>query len=102
MGTFDMLKKAGAMKAQLKRMQKEMTSQTAEGSSGGVIAVARGDMRLTSIKIDVEKVDVTNTDQLQRQVVSAVNSALSSVQKVTATKMAKSADGLGGLGNLLS
>jgi DNA-binding YbaB/EbfC family protein len=101
MGKFDMLKKAGAMKSQMKKMQKEMAKQTAEGRSGGVTAVARGDMTLRSIAIDPDGVDVANTDQLQRQIVAAVNTALSSVQKVAAAEMAKSAGGLGGLADML-
>ena len=101
MKSFDMLKKAGAMRKQMKQLQKDLAKQTAEGSSGGVSVVARGDMTIREIKIDPEQVDVTKTELLQKQIVSAVNSALGTAQKQAASAMAGATGGLGGLSDLL-
>ncbi len=101
MKSFDMLKQAGSMRKEMKKLQKDLARQTSEGSSGGVTAVARGDMSLAEIQIDPSLVDASKTEFLQKQVVSAVNSALRAVQKKSAAEMAKSAGGLGGLANLM-
>lgn len=100
MSTFDMIRKAASMRKEMKQMQKALAQHTATASFGAVTALARGDMTLAEIKIDTAKVDPANMEQLQKQIVSAVNNALSSVQKTAAAEMAKSAGGLGGLANM--
>ena len=99
--SFDMIKQAGSMRKQMKKMQKEMAKQTSEGVSGGVTAVARGDMSLSEVRIDPSAVDASKTELLEKQVVSAVNNALRAVQQQAAAEMAKSAGGLGGLAGLM-
>jgi len=101
MNTFDMIKKAASMRKEMKQMQKNLAKHTASASFGGVTVLARGDMTIAELKIDPAQVDVANTDLLQKQVMSAVNNALSSVQKVAAAEVTKAAGGLGGLAELM-
>ena len=101
MNTFDMIKKAASMRKEMKQMQKTLAQHTASASFGGVTVLARGDMTIAELKIDQTKVDVANTELLQKQVLTAVNNALSSAQKVAAAEVTKAAGGLGGLAELM-
>ncbi len=101
MSTFDMIRKAASMRKEMKQMQKNLALHTASATFGGVTVLARGDMTVAELKIDPAKVNVADTALLQKQVISAVNNALASAQKVAATEMAKSAGGLGGLADML-
>ncbi len=101
MKTLDMLKKAGSMRKEMKNIQKSLAKQTAEGSAGGVTVVACGDMSLAELRIDPSQIDVSNTELLQKRIMSAVNDALSSVKKNTAAEISKAAGGLSGLADLI-
>lgn len=101
MSTFDMIRKAASMRKEMKQMQKNLAKYTASASFGAVTALARGDMTIAELKIDTTRADMTNVEVLQKQIVSAVNNALGSAQKVAASEMAKSAGGMDGLASLI-
>jgi nucleoid-associated protein EbfC len=87
----------------LRRMQKELESKTAEASSpDGLIAVeARGDMSLRKVEIKPEALQKYAPEKLGKVLVSTINSALDAVKKEAAADMQKMAGGMGGLSNLL-
>lgn len=97
---FDMAKKAASMQKQMKKVQKELARQTAEGSNGAVTAVARGDMSLKSVRIDGD-VSSINQDKLEKMIVGAVNSALNAAKKMAGGEMSKITGGMGGLSDML-
>ena len=99
-GMFDMMKKAASMQKQMKQIQKELARKTAEGSSGIVTVVARGDMSVKSVAIDGE-IGSIDLPKLEGMLVAATNSALDSAKKMAGGEMTKMTGGLGGLSDML-
>ena len=97
---FDTMKKAASMQKQMKKMQKELARKTAEGSSGNVTVVARGDMSIKSLTIDAA-IDGMDPRKLEKMIVSATNSALDASKKMAGSEMSKMTGGMGGLADML-
>jgi len=99
-GMFDMMKKASSMQKQMKQIQKELVSKTAEGKSGVVTVVVRGDMSIKSVTVD-GAMDTMDVRKVEKMFLVATNSALDSVKKMAGGEMTKMTGGLGGLTDML-
>lgn len=86
----------GGLAGQLQAMQQQMLDaqdslgdQTVEVSVGGgvVTVVMSGHQKLQSIKIDPDVIDPDDAEMLQDLIVSAINQAVDSSQKLASEKM---------------
>lgn len=86
----------GGLAGQLEAMQQQMLDaqdalgdQTVEVSVGGgvVTVVMSGHQKLQSIKIDPDVIDPDDAEMLQDLIVSAINQAVDSSQKLASEKM---------------
>ena len=115
----NMLKQAQQLQARLAKAQQELGSMTAEGTAGGgaVKAVATGDQRLLSIKVNPEvlagftkpaagqnllsvnakpmAVNSDDVEMLEDLVLTAVNEALEKSRALAQSHMGKLTGGLG-------
>ena len=64
---FQQAKQAMELRSQMKKIQKQLESQTTDYENAGVKVTARGDMTIAAIKISPEVVDITRLDKLERQ-----------------------------------
>ena len=92
-----LMKQATSMQENMKKMQAELAEKSVEFSAGGgmVTAVAKGDMTLTSIKINPNVVDPEDVEMLEDLVTAAVDGALKAARDLAAKEMAKISGGLG-------
>ena len=97
MNMFKMLKQAGSMQGEMKKIQKDLASKKAEGSAkdGLVKVVACGDMTIESIKIDSSLIDSSKSADLEEVVAVAVNDALTAAKNMAGAEMSKLTSGLG-------
>ena len=91
---FEMMKQM----RNVRKLQKDLERQTFEAKSadGTVTVVSRGDMSVKSLRIDPKAMDPARPEQLEKAIVSAINSALDSSKKAAAANMSKLTEGLGG------
>jgi DNA-binding YbaB/EbfC family protein len=80
-GFGNLMKQAAQMQQRIQRMQAEMATKTAEGTSGGgmVTVVANGKQEIVSVKINREVVNPEDVDMLQDLVLEATNQALKNI-----------------------
>jgi DNA-binding YbaB/EbfC family protein len=101
MNMFKMMKQAATMQKEMKQIQKSLAKKTATFSVEGglIVATARGDMTLESIKIDPKVMENIKMDKLERVLVTAVNGAMSGAKDMAGSEMSKMAGdmGLGGM-----
>ena len=85
------LKQAQKMQQDLQKAQESAKLLTGEGTAGGgmVSAVASGDSKISSIKIDKQVVDPNDVEMLQDLILAAVNEALGKVQEATQAELGK-------------
>jgi len=97
-----MMKQAGSMRREMKRIQEELARRKVEAESpdGMVKVVARGDMSIQSIDIDPTMIDRDASDRLEELVKQAVNGALQKAKKDAGSEMSKLTAGMG-VGDLL-
>lgn len=95
-GKFDQAKMLMKMRKVQKELQKEIVR--AEAGDGAVIVEVNGEMKIKSIKIDPEAVDLDDIGQLENWIEEAVKAAISNSQKMAAEKMQPMMGGLGNLG----
>ena len=98
---LSMMKQAASMKKEMKKIQKQLESQSVTYENGGIEVVARGDMSIVSITISDETLADAKPERLNRLLVQVVNGALKSAKKEAAEKMAAAMGGAGGLGDML-
>lgn len=96
MSKFDQAKMLMKMRKVQKELQKEIV--TAEAGDGAVIVEVNGEMKIKSVKIDPEAVDLDDIGQLENWVEEAVKAAIAQSQKMAAEKMQPMMGGLGNLG----
>lgn len=77
-----------------REIQKKLKNITVEGESGAVKIIMNGEQKVQRVEIDKEQIDSERIDRLERDVHSALESAISKSQKVAAEVMKD----LGGLG----
>lgn len=92
---FDQVK----MLQQLRKAQKQLGKEIieVEAGDGAVVVQITGELKIKSIKIDPDMVDLENIEQLEHWVQIAVRDGLAKAQEVAAETMKPL---MGGLGNL--
>lgn len=96
MSKFDQAKMLMKMRKVQKELQKEIVR--AEAGDGAVIVEVNGEMKIKSVKIDADSVDLDDIGQLENWVEEAVKAAIAQSQKMAAEKMQPMMGGLGDLG----
>lgn len=93
---FDQVK----MLNQLRKAQKELKEQIVEveAGDGAVIVQINGELKLKKIKIDPERVDTDDIEELEHWIEIAVRDGLAKSQEIAAAKMKPLMGGLGSLG----
>lgn len=84
----------------LKKAQKELSKAIVEVESGdgAVVVQVNGELKLKSVKIDPEQVDLDDIQELERWIEVAVRDATQKAQEMAAEKMKPLMGGLGNLG----
>lgn len=84
----------------LRKAQKELKKQVVEveAGDGAVVVQINGELKVQSVKIDPERVDLENIEELEHWVQIAVRDGLAKAQEIAATKMKPLMGGLGNLG----
>ena len=96
MSKFDQAKMLMQMRKVQKELQKEIVR--ADAGDGAVVVEVNGEMKLKSIKIDPDSIDLEDIGQLENWVEEAVKAAIAASQKMAAEKMQPMMGGLGNLG----
>jgi len=93
---FDQVK----MVAKLQKAQKELKKEIVEveAGDGAVVVQITGELKIKSVKIDPEYVDLDDIEQLEHWIEIAVRDGLAKAQEVAAEKMKPLMGGLGNLG----
>ena len=88
------------MVAKLKKAQKELQKELVEVSAGdgAVVVQVNGELKLKSVKIDPDMVDIDDIAELERWIEAAVRDAMTKAQELAAEKMKPLMGGLGNLG----
>ena len=94
-GMGNMMKKAQQMQKEMARIQEEIEELEVEGQSGGgvVKAIVSGKKQLISIDIAPDAVK-EDKDILEDLIISAINKALDSIDKISKDKMGPLTGGL--------
>ena len=82
-------KQAMELRSQVKKIQKQLESQTVDYENAGVKVTARGDMTIASIGINPEVIDMTRIDKLERTILENVNRALKKAKDDASAQMQK-------------
>lgn len=92
---FDQVK----MLQQLRKAQKQLGKEIieVEAGSGAVVVQISGELKIKSVKIDPEMVDLENIEELEHWIEIAVRDGMAKAQEVAAETMKPL---MGGLGNL--
>jgi hypothetical protein len=93
---FDQMK----MLNELRKAQKELKKQKVEveAGDGAVVVTVNGELKLESVKIDPEYVDLENIEELEHWIEIAVRDGLQKAQEIAAEKMKPLMGGIGNLG----
>lgn len=92
---FDQVKMLNQLRKAQKQLAKEIIE--VEAGDGAVIVQVTGELKIKSVKIDPEMVDLDNIEQLEHWIQIAVRDGLAKAQEVAAETMKPL---MGGLGNL--
>ncbi|MGL5615930.1 MAG: YbaB/EbfC family nucleoid-associated protein [Sarcina sp.] len=91
----NLMKQAQQMQKQMQKTQEELESKEYEGSAGGVVtARVNGKKEILSLNIKPEAVDPDDVEMLEDLILTAINSAMKSVEEETSDKMGKLTGGL--------
>ncbi|MBP6962704.1 YbaB/EbfC family nucleoid-associated protein [Candidatus Saccharibacteria bacterium] len=96
MSKFDQAKMIMKMRKVQKELQKEIIE--VEAGDGAVKVEINGEMKIKSISIDADSVDLSDIGQLENWVEEAVKTAIAQSQKLAAEKMQPMMGALGNLG----
>jgi DNA-binding YbaB/EbfC family protein len=93
---FDQVK----MLNQLRKAQKDLAKEIIEVEAGDAAVVVQitGELKIKSVKIDPEKVDLDDISELEHWIEIAVRDGMAKAQEVAAEKMKPLMGGLGNLG----
>lgn len=93
---FDQMK----MLAKLQKAQKELKKEIVEvdAGEGAVIVQINGELKVQSIKIDPERVDLNDIEELEGWIQAAIRDGMAKAQEIAAEKMKPLMGGLGNLG----
>jgi len=93
---FDQMK----MLNQLRKAQKDLAKEIieVEAGDGAVVVQINGELKIRSVKIDPEQVNLEDISELEHWVEIAVRDGMAKAQEVAAEKMKPLMGGLGNLG----
>ena len=96
MNMQQMMKQARKMQEQLAAVQENLAETTVDASAGGgmVKVTARGDMQITSLKINPEALDPEDVEMLEDMITAAVNEAVRGVAEMANRQMGAITGGL--------
>lgn len=86
--------------AKLKKAQKELSKEVVEveAGDGAVVVQVSGELKLVDIKLDGEKIDLDDIQELEGWIKASVREATSQAQELAAEKMKPLMGSLGNLG----
>ncbi|MCL1877017.1 YbaB/EbfC family nucleoid-associated protein [Candidatus Saccharibacteria bacterium] len=89
-----------AMVMKLKKAQKELANELVEveAGDGAVVLQFNGELKIVSVKLDAELIDLDNISELEGWIKAAVRDGLKEAQEVAAEKMKPLMGGLSALG----
>ncbi len=84
----------------LRKAQKDLAKEIieVEAGDGAVVVQITGELKIKSVKIDPEQVDLEDISELEHWIEIAVRDGLAKAQEVAAEKMKPLMGGLGNLG----
>jgi DNA-binding YbaB/EbfC family protein len=93
---FDQIK----MLNQLKKAQKELKNEIVEveAGDGAVVIQITGELKVESVSIDPELIDLDDIHELERWIENALNDGYAKAQQIAADKMKPMMGALGNLG----
>lgn len=93
---FDQMK----MLNELRKAQKDLKKQIVEveAGDGAVVVQINGELKVVSIKIDPEMVDLEEINELEHWLEIAIRDGMQKAQEIAAEKMKPLMGGLGNLG----
>lgn len=93
---FDQVK----MLNQLRKAQKELAKEIVEveAGDGAVVVQISGELKIKSVKIDPERVDLEDIEELEHWIEIAMRDGYAKAQEVASEKMKPLMGGLGKLG----
>lgn len=93
---FDQVKMLNKLRKAQSELKKEIIE--VEAGDGAVVIRVTGELKVKSIKIDPEQVDLDDIAELEHWIEIAVRDGLAKAQEVAAEKMKPLMGGLGSLG----
>lgn len=93
---FDQVKMLNNLRKAQNELKKEIIE--VEAGDGAVVIQITGELKVKSVKIDPEQVDLDDIEQLEHWIEIAVRDGMSKAQEVAAEKMKPLMGGLGSLG----
>ena len=84
----------------LRKAQKELQKELVEveAGDGAVVVQINGELKVKSVKIDPEYVDLDNIEELEHWIEIAIRDGMQKAQEIAAEKMKPLMGGLGNLG----
>ena len=85
---------------QIRKAQKDLAKEIieVEAGDGAVIVRISGELKIVSVKIDPDMIDLADIGELENWIKIAVRDGLAEAQKIAAEKMKPLMGGLGDLG----
>lgn len=96
MAAFDQVKMLNKLRKAQNDLKKEIVE--VEAGDGAVIVQITGELKIKSVKIDPEHVDLEDIEELEEWIKIAVRDGLAKAQEIAAEKMKPLMGGLGNLG----
>ncbi|MDB5167635.1 MAG: uncharacterized protein JWN26_780 [Candidatus Saccharibacteria bacterium] len=93
---FDQVKMLNKLRKAQSELKKEVIE--VEAGDGAVVIQVTGELKIKSIKIDPEQVDLEDISELEHWIEIAIRDGLAKAQEVAAEKMKPLMGGLGSLG----
>ena len=93
---FDQMKMLNKLRKAQSDLKKEIIE--VEAGDGAVIVRVSGELKIVSVKIDPEMIDLADIGELENWIKIAVRDGLAEAQKIAAEKMKPLMGGLGKLG----
>lgn len=84
----------------LRKAQKDLAKEIVEveAGDGAVVVQINGELKVKSVKIDPDYVDLENIDELEHWIEIAIRDGMTKAQEIAAEKMKPLMGGLGNLG----
>lgn len=85
---------------QIRKAQKDLANEIieVEAGDGAVVVRISGELKIVSVKIDPDMIDLSDIGELENWIKIAVRDGLAEAQKIAAEKMKPLMGGLGNLG----